>query len=63
MRFYEIKYKVNGKECTAVEQSATESGKIERKEQFLQRVLNRIESLVSAGAVITDLAEYKGGAK
>jgi hypothetical protein len=30
-----------------------------KKDQFLQQVLNRIESLVKAGAVITDITSYR----
>lgn len=51
---YEIEYKVNGKRYTVVEQplKGWES-------QFLQQVLNRIESIVNAGAVVTALNEIR----
>lgn len=51
---YEIYYKINGKEYSTVETpiKGWES-------QFLQNVLNRIESLVMAGAVVTDLKTIK----
>lgn len=59
MRYYEIEYKVNGKTFTTVEIPTTNDGKREMKDKFLQKVLNRIESLVMAGAVVTNLTEYK----
>lgn len=51
---YEIYYKINGKEYSTVETpiKGWES-------QFLQNVLNRIESLVMAGAVVTGLKTIK----
>ena len=59
MRYYEIEYKVNGKAFTTVEIPTTNDGKRETKDKFLQKVLNRIESLVMAGAVVTNLTERK----
>ena len=59
MRYYEIEYKVNGKTFTTVEMPTTNDGKRETKDKFLQKVLNRIESLVMAGAVVTNLTEGK----
>ena len=50
MKAYEIEYEINGKRYTTVERP--EKG---WEPQFLQKVLNRIESLVMAGAVVTDL--------
>lgn len=51
MAAYEIKYKApNGKKCTTIERPTKGW-----EDQFLQQVLNRIESLVMAGAVVTDL--------
>lgn len=50
MTAYEISYTYNGKQYTTVEQSTKGW-----EGMFLQQVLNRIESLVVAGAVITDL--------
>ena len=53
MKAYEIEYMTaDGKFHTAVEQphKGWES-------QFLQQVLNRIESIVNAGAVVTSLNE------
>jgi hypothetical protein len=54
MKRYEIKYKYDGKQFSVIEQphKGWES-------QFLQQVLNRIESLVKAGAVITDITSYR----
>jgi hypothetical protein len=49
-----IEYKVNGKTYTTVEQPTKGW-----ESQFLQKVLNRIESLVNAGAVVTGLTEIK----
>ena len=54
MKAYEIEYKINGKRYTVVEQPTKGW-----ESQFLQKVLNRIESLVMAGAVITDLNGIK----
>ena len=54
MRAYEIEYMINGKRHTVVEQPTKGW-----ESQFLQKVLNRIESLVDAGAVVTALAEIK----
>lgn len=48
--FYEIKYEYEGKEYTTVEQPHKGW-----EGDFLQNVLNRIESLTVAGAVVTDL--------
>lgn len=50
MKAYEIEYKVNGKRYTVVEQPTKGW-----ESQFLQKVLNRIESLVNAGAVVTGI--------
>jgi len=52
MKAYEIEYTYNGKRYTVVEQpiNGWES-------QFLQQVLNRIESIVDAGAVVTALKQ------
>ena len=55
MRAYEITYKVNGKQYTTVEQPTKGW-----EGQFLQKVLNRIESITNAGAVVTDVCEIKG---
>lgn len=52
MKYYEIEYEINGKRHTCVERP-----KKGWESQFLQAVLNRIESLVSAGAVVTALTE------
>lgn len=54
MKAYEIEYKINGKRYTVVEQPTKGW-----ESQFLQKVLNRIESLVNAGAVVTGLAEIR----
>lgn len=50
MKRYEIKYEYEGKQYTTVEQPTKGW-----EEQFLQNVLNRIESLTQAGAKIIDL--------
>ena len=50
---YEITYEYEGNEHSIVE-IPTEGF----EEQFTQKVLNRIESIVKAGAVITDLTGY-----
>lgn len=56
---YEIQYKYEGKQYSTYEHpQKDQQGQPPKKEQFLKQVLNRIESLVSAGAVITDLIEY-----
>lgn len=52
MKAYEIEYQVNGKRYTVVEQPMKGW-----EGQFLQQVLNRIESIVNAGAVVTALNE------
>lgn len=52
MMAYEIEYMVNGKRYTVVEQPTKGW-----EGQFLQQVLNRIESIVHAGAVVTALKE------
>lgn len=54
MMAYEIIYEVNGKRyaCLVFPTKGWES-------QFLQNVLNRIESLVDAGAVVTGLNPIK----
>jgi hypothetical protein len=49
MRVYEIKYQYEDREYTVFEYS--------RCRNFPQQVLNRIESLVYAGATITGLKE------
>ena len=60
MRIYEITYKYDGKEHTTIEQPQKDGGiHPEKKSQYLYRVLNRIESLVQAGAVITDVKEIR----
>lgn len=50
---YEIKYEYEGKQYTTIEQS--EKG---WEGQFLQKVLNRIESLTEAGAKIIGVVGY-----
>ena len=52
MKAYEIEYKIDGKCYTCVE-CPTKGW----ESQFLQNVLNRIESIVNAGAVVTRLTE------
>ena len=54
MKRYEITYKYDGKQHTIIEhpQKGFEG-------QFLEQVLNRIESLVNAGAVIVDMVAYR----
>ena len=52
MKAYEIEYNFNGKRYTVVEHPTKGW-----EGQFLQQVLNRIESIVSAGAVVTKLNE------
>lgn len=52
MKAYEIEYKINKKTYTVVEQPVKGW-----ESQFLQKVLNRIESIVNAGAVVTALRE------
>lgn len=52
MKAYEIEYKINGKRYTVVEHPSKGW-----EGQFLQQVLNRIESIVNAGAVVTALKE------
>lgn len=59
MRYYEIEYKVNGQTYTTIERPTMDNGKREKKDEFLKKVLNRIESLVMAGAVVTNLTEGK----
>lgn len=53
MKRYEIKYEFDGKQYTTVEQPTKGW-----EGQFLQEVLNRIESLTSAGATIIDVVGY-----
>lgn len=48
--YYEIKYEYEGNEYTEIVQPIKNW-----EEQFLQNVLNAIESLTMAGAVIKDL--------
>lgn len=55
MKVYEIEYKVNGKCYTCVEQPTKGW-----ESNFLQNVLNRIESLTNAGAVITAITAKEG---
>jgi hypothetical protein len=50
MTTYEITYTYNGKQYSTVEQPTKGW-----EGQFLQKVLDRIESLVMSGAVINDL--------
>lgn len=53
MKAYEIEYKTeNGKRFTVIERPVKGW-----EGQFLQQVLNRIESIVNAGAVVTALNE------
>jgi hypothetical protein len=52
MKAYEISYTFNGKQYTTVERPTKGW-----ESMFLQNVLNRIESLVMAGAIITDLKQ------
>ena len=52
-KYCEITYEYDGKEYTTVERP--EKG---WEEQFPQQVLNRIESIVNAGAVITGFIQY-----
>jgi hypothetical protein len=52
MKAYVIEYKYNGKHHAVVEQPVKGW-----ESQFLQQVLNHIESLVNAGAVVTGLNE------
>ena len=54
MKAYVIEYRVNGK-CHATIEQPTKGW----ESQFLQNVLNRIESLVNAGAVVTGLNEIE----
>lgn len=58
MKYYVIDYKVNGKPYRTIEQVSRKDGKVEKKSEFFKRVLDRIESLVMAGAVVTNLTEY-----
>ena len=53
MKRYEITYKYNGEQHTIIEQPSKGW-----ESQFLQQVLNRVESLVNAGAIIVDMVEY-----
>jgi hypothetical protein len=59
MRYYEIEYKVDGMKYATTVIPFTVDGKRERKDEYLQKVLNRIESLVMGGAVVTNLTEGK----
>lgn len=54
MTAYVIEYKFEGKHHATIEM--TQKG---HEEQFPQQVLNRIESIVNAGAVVTALHEIK----
>lgn len=53
MKKYEITYKYNEKDYTV-----TETPTKGFEAQFAQKVLNRIESLVDAGAIITKIVNY-----
>ncbi len=53
MKRYEIKYEYEGKQYSTVEQPTKGW-----EEQFLQKVLNCIESLTRAGAKIIDVVGY-----
>lgn len=53
MKRYEIKYEHEGKQYTIFEQPTKGW-----EEQFLQKVLNRIESLTCAGAKVIGVVEY-----
>ena len=53
MKMYEIKYEYDGKKYTTVEQAMNGW-----EGQFLQKVLDRIESLTQAGAKIIDIIAY-----
>jgi hypothetical protein len=52
--YYEITYTYEGKCHTTIEQPTKGW-----EGQFLKKVLNRIESLVMSGAIITDVKEIK----
>lgn len=54
MKHYEINYEYEGKQYTTTEQSNHD-----KKDEFYKRVLNRIESIVSAGAIITNVIEIE----
>lgn len=54
MKRYEITYMYDGKKHSIIEQPQKGF-----EGQFLQQVLNRIESLVSAGAIIVDMVAYR----
>lgn len=59
MRMYKITYTYDGEEHTVYEQAQKDEKSLpEKTSNFLQRVLNRIESIVNAGAVVTDITEY-----
>lgn len=49
----QIEYTVNGKQYTVVEYP-----KKGWESQFLQQVLNRLESLIDSGAVVTELIRF-----
>lgn len=53
MKRYEITYKYNEKNHTVTEHQTKGF-----EAQFAQKVLNRIESLVDAGAIITKIVNY-----
>ena len=60
MRCYEITYKFDGETYNVYEFSKSSfDGRVFRKDEFYKNVLNRIESLVSAGAVILDVIERR----
>lgn len=59
MTGYEIKYTYEGKQYSTYERAQKDqNGRPPKKDQFFKQVLDRIESLVSAGAVVTDLVEF-----
>lgn len=54
MSRYEIRYQYEGKEYSVIEQP--QKG---WEEQFLQNVLDRIESITNAGGMIVEVTAYK----
>ena len=54
MKLYKIEYSYNGKKATAVVATVVTTTE-NWKEQFFEKVLNRIESITNAGAVITQV--------
>lgn len=60
MRIYQIKYEFDGKQYETHELPARDlSGRLERKDDFYKKVLNRIESITHAGGVVLDLIEIQ----